>query len=299
MRDILAAWGQADLPCTHHAARENHVYRVGAPPQFALRQHRRGLRSLEQIEAELTWMGHLADQGLAVPRPQALTTGGLVLDVDGQLYSLITWLPGVQLGQGQRPLTLTRRTETFFQLGALLAKLHQLSGPEGLDRPLWDSEGLLGDQPLWGTFWDHPHLTPQQRQAFLTFRAQAQSELAARALPLQLIHADPLQENVLVQDQGLALIDFDDCAYGFTSFDLVTPLVQRLPNPDYEELRAALLNGYGQSVDPPLLDLMLAIRCLTYVGWVKDKMADAAGQAMSGRIVRRAVSQVEAYLART
>ena len=229
---VLAAWDLYDLPCYLHAERENKVYAVGTPQLYALRVHRPHLRTVSQIEAELTWMTNLADQALPVPRAVALRDNTYVLNQDGQLYSLITWLPGTPLGTGQSPLTLTDPEHTFHALGQLLARLHATPAPTSLDRPLWDWHGLLGEKPLWGEFLDHPDLDFEARQLLGTFRNKACRDFEALNLPYQLIHADPLQENVLVQGRSVALIDFDDCAYGYPLFDLATALVQRLPDPN-------------------------------------------------------------------
>ena len=185
--------------------------------------------------------------------------------------------------------------QTFQALGALFRQIHDLPTPTDLDRPDWTADGLVGAEPLWGPFWTHPDLSPAQGQLFLTFRDEARAQLAALTLPSQLIHADPLQENVLVSEGAVALIDFDDCAYGYPLFDLATLLVQRLPDANFADLKAAMIEGYGE-VDRQALALLFALRCLTYVGWVQDKRETAAGRAMSGRIVARAVAQTQAYL---
>ena len=295
MKDVLAAWELADQPCTLHAVRENHVYRIGAPARFALRHHRPGLRTVRQIEAELTWMQHLSSHGLTVPSPQSTKAGRLVLEAEGQLYSLITWLPGRPLGKGQDPLGLPDPTRTFHALGQLLARMHALDAPLNLDRPDWTMEGLLGERPLWGQFWQHPDLSLEEQQLFLEFQAAACRELTRLNLPSKLIHADLLQENVLVDGDQVYAIDFDDCAYGYEAFDLTAPLVQRLPDPSFPALRDALLDGYGD-VDRQLLALLFTVRCLTYVGWIRDKMNTPGGKAMSGRIVSRALQQTRAFL---
>ncbi len=239
-------------------------------------------------------MASLADQSLPVPRPVLTRAQALVLDRDGQLYSLVTWLPGAPLGRGQAPLTLTDPLGTFRALGRLFARLHALTPPADLDRPRWDTLGLVGETPLWGRFWDHPHLNHSERDLLCAVRDQARRELQALNLPIQLIHADPLQENVLVEGDQVALIDFDDCAYGYPLFDLATALVQRLPDPRFPDLRDALIEGYG-GCDRRALALLFLVRCLTYLGWIKDKMTTPQGQAMSQRILTRAVGQARAY----
>ncbi len=294
LKSVLAAWRVQDLPCRQHAERENRVYAVGVPARYALRAHRPRLRTKDQIEAELTWMASLADQALPVPRPVPTQDAALVLDHDGQLYSLVTWLPGFPLGQGQVPLTLPDPLQTFRALGRLLARLHALTPPADLDRPRWDAMGLVGETPLWGRFWDHPDLSRSERDLLRAVRDQARQELQALDLPNQLIHADPLQENVLVEGTQVALIDFDDCAYSYLLFDLATALVQRLPDPRFADLRDALIEGYG-GCDRQTLALLFVVRCLTYVGWIQDKMTTPLGRAMSQRILARALTQAKAY----
>ena len=295
MRDILVAWDLANQPCALHAVRENQVYRVGTPARFALRHHREGLRTISQIEAELTWMKSLADAGIKVSAPVPTLSGKLVLNHEDQLYSLVLWLSGRPLGHAQDLLALPNPEATFHTLGQLLARLHALEAPTGLDRPDWTAEALLGYAPLWGQFWNHPDLSVQDRAMVLQFREQAWAELKRLNLPSQLIHADPLQENVLVEGARVALIDFDDCAYGYRAFDVATSLVQRLPDPRFVALRDALLDGYGP-IDQQVLALLFVVRCLTYMGWIQDKMDTPRGKAMSGRIVRRAVQQTRAFL---
>lgn len=293
MEAILAAWGLEGADVQRHAQRENLIYRVTHEGKaYALRRHRPGLRMRAQIEAELTWMDQLAARGLTVPRPKP----PLVVEGEGMLWSLITWLPGEPLGHRQNPLTLPDPVQTFEALGQLIRALHQQPISEGLDRPVWTSEGLLGEAPLWGRFWEHPDLDTEEQALVLKFREQAQAQLAELNLPVQLIHADLLQENVLVASRQVFAIDFDDSAYSYPLFDLTAPLVQRLPDPRFGELRNALLQGYGGEVDREALALLFAIRCLTYMGWIMDKMDTPEGKAMSERIVRRALAQARAWM---
>ncbi len=34
--------------------------------------------------------------------------------------------------------------------------------PADFTRPAWDIDGLTGDAPFWGRFWEHPALSPDQ-----------------------------------------------------------------------------------------------------------------------------------------
>ena len=294
MNAILSAWGLAAATVQFHAERENRIYRAEADGQtYALRCHRPGLRTRPQIEAELSWMVSLAERGLPVPRP----VKPLVVEGEGRLWSLISWLPGEPLGHGQDALCLPDPVQTFAALGHLIGQLHGQPIRQGLDRPSWTAEELLGEEPLWGRFWEHPDLTREAQKAVLAFREQARVRLCDLDLPVQLIHADLLQENVLVNGPQVFAIDFDDSAYSYPLFDLTAPLVQRLPDPRFAVFREALLGGYPGPVDREALALVFAIRCLTYLGWIMDKMDNPGGQAASKRILGRALAQIEAWTA--
>lgn len=288
---VLESWGLAEAETQLWAERENRVYRVeNAGQSYALRQHRLGLRTPAQIEVELAWMALLADQGLCVPQPQK----PLIVQDGAQLYSLITWLPGRPLGHRQDPLDLPNAEQTFEALGRLIARLHASKPAASVDRPVWDAAGLVGPDPLWGRFWEHPDLSHEEALIMRRFAEQAFDFLKASNMPKQLIHADLLQENVLVDGAQVYAIDFDDSAVSYPLFDLTAPLVQRLPDPKFTALRDALIQGYGD-VDQEALALLFAVRCCTYLGWVQDKMASPEGKAMSDRIRRRALDQVDLW----
>lgn len=298
-------WGFAPDQIRLAARRENIVWRAeDGSGAFALRLHRPGYRNAAQLLSELRWMDALVQGGLNVPRPVPSRAGALVEAVGDTLVDLLTWLPGRPIGmQGQ--LDVTDRVGLCCNLGALLARLHDISDgwtpPPDFSRPAWDRAGLLGDRPLWGPFWDNPGLTAAQRATLLAARAKADAHLAAiePGLDYGLIHADALSENILIHDDALSLIDFDDGGWGFRDFDLATFLMRFLPSPDYPALRAALLAGYAtrRAVDPGALDLFILLRALTYPGWIIPRLHEPGGDARSARAIHTALPLAEAYLA--
>jgi len=71
------------------------------------------------------------------------------------------------------------------------------------DRPHWDLDGLLGDTPHWGRFWDNPSLSEAERSMVQKARKNAARQLFEnKGLRQGLIHADLLQENILLSAQG-------------------------------------------------------------------------------------------------
>ena len=189
-------------------------------------------------------------------------------------------------------------------LGPLLARLHAVSDawerPARFTRPAWDAEGLLGARPLWGRFWEHPHLAPPERALLAEVRERAAAELSARAPELDygLIHADCIGENILLDAKGAPmLIDFDDGGPGFRAFELATFLMRFLDAPDHGTLRAALLDGYGaKAATAEALDLFLLLRALSYVGWIVPRLDEPGGAERSARAIALALPLARAYL---
>lgn len=288
------------------ARRENLVFRIttGAGSLFALRVHRCGYRSADELASELTWMQVLAQGGLAVPKPLASRSRKLLETVHGQHVSVLSWLSGTPLGRSGRPLCIDHREAAFRELGRTLARLHSMSDewapPPGFTRPQWGLEGLLGPEPLWGPFWEHPQLSAAQRCTLLRARAAAIQalELQMPCLDQGLIHADAVRENVLIDRERIQLIDFDDCAFGFRLFDIATALLRNRMEPDYPALTASLCEGYRslRPLDTAQLDLFLMLRAFTYIGWIVPRLGEQGSADRSERFLTTGVELAEIWL---
>ena len=275
----LAHWPITPTSVTLAAQRENKVYRVTtAEGGFALRQHRVGYRTDAQLASELGWMAALDAANLDVPQPIPTKQGEFLVALDGLQFDLLTWLDGVQLGTHGTPLDLPNPEKTLRTLGQSMAQLHIASDawtpPADFTRPAWDTDGLLGETPLWGRFWENPTLAHGQKELFEKFRTTARAALSEGEHDFGLIHADLLRENALVDGDTLRLIDFDDGGHGFRLFELATTLFRLKDEPNAPELTTALIDGY-QSIRPiniTHLPLFIALRACTYVGWIVTRM---------------------------
>ncbi|MEO8299279.1 MAG: homoserine kinase [Burkholderiales bacterium] len=290
----LAAWGLQQAQVSFVAGRENRVYRVqGGGTLYALRLKRPGYRSDAELHAELAWMAAMEQAGLQVPRPQPSSQGRLLEIIDGQRVDLLSWLPGQSLGASRAPLALADAPAVFRRLGHETARLHQASDawarPAGFTRCAWDIDGLVGEAPVWGCFWENPALDAPTRQLLQAFRGAARRTLEQHlgTLDYGLIHADLVRENVMVDGERIGMLDFDDAGFGFRLFDVATTLLKNLAEPDYPALKAALLAGYTQvrPLDTELLTLFIALRATTYVGWIVPRMAEDGSQARNQRFI--------------
>ena len=310
MKDLCAAalklWGLEGADCAFVAGRENQVFRVdSAGATFALRIKRPGYRTKAALKSELDWMAAMEAAGLAVPRPRPALSGRLIEEVEGYCVDLISWLDGTPLGITGQPLDLADAEDTFEALGAALAHIHEASDawtlPAGFERVAWDREGLVGEAPLWGRFWDNPSLDAETCALFKTTRARADALLRAEGggLDYGLIHADLVRENVLLAPGGLQIIDFDDGGFGYRLFDVATALLKNRDEPDYPALESALIRGYRarRPLDTRLLPLFLALRALTYVGWIVPRLGEDRGAERNARLIRQARAQCQSLAA--
>ena len=298
-------WGISPATVTLAAHRENMVFKATKNNKhYALRLHRPGYRTKAELESELNWMQAITQSGLAAPMPIASRNGTFVEVISRVQVDLLTWLPGAPLGaQGEMPL-VRDRVAIVEQLGRLLADLHRTSDdwgtPDHFQRPRWDLNGLVGDTPLSGPSWDNPDLVPKDTEKLILLQGLARTRLASLSsnLDFGLIHADAITENIMLHNDTLALIDFDDGGWGFRDFELATFLMRFLPASDFEDIKAALLRGYQirRNVDSATLDFFILLRALTYLGWIIPRRNEPGGVERSLRAVAVAMPLVDAFL---
>lgn len=269
------AWGARVLRVLRN--RENHVLEIVLPSgaRAALRLHRAGYQAPAAIRSELWWCAELAEAGLPVPAALPALDGSMLVPLpDGRHASAIGWIEGEALGEASLPFSrpLPEVLDLYHALGTLLARVHHATDalhlPDGFVRPRWDRDGLVGDDPLWGRFWEHPAATPDQRRRLIHARDALRERLHGS---VGLIHADVLRENVLVNGGSVSLIDFDDSGFGFRLHDLGTALVQTVHDPAHAEIRRALMAGYG-SRDEDMVKAFTLARTLASVGWTMPRL---------------------------
>lgn len=287
--------------------RENAVYAMMLPEgRAALRLHRRGYQSEIAIRSELWWCGALASRGVPVARPVSTPEGDLLVRLaSGQFASAVGWVDGQPLGAEGVPLTGTRDDQAgqYLALGRLLARVHtvtdELEMPPWFTRPRWDVAGLVGDAPFWGRFWEHPAMTPDEARLACKARDFLHERLGDHAarVPLRLIHADVLRENVFAGRNGLSLIDFDDSGFGFALYDLGTALSRNLEEPALPAIAGALIGGYGETreMEAGMVPVFTLMRCWASVGWIMPRLAP--GNPIIRRYIDRALGLAATMLA--
>lgn len=275
--------------------RENAVFRITLEDgQFAaLRLHRPGYHDETSLRSELHFMAALKRGGLDVPSPvPTRSRQSLVLlmaneHFPAQYADVVSWIDGIPLGQSGVPLShsVAMQADIFFRIGQNMATMHELADvwepPEHFRRPVWDTDGLVGEKPLWGRFWDCRGLSSESTIALSALRHELRRVLAntnSQNLDYGLIHADLVRENIFLRDADskVAFIDFDDAGHGFRLFDLATTLLKNRHEPAYSVIEKALISGYRSrralsEAALAALPLFMVLRNLTYIGWLAER----------------------------
>ena len=215
---------------------------------FALRINTNSPRTPENLRAEIAFVRFLAEDGrVKVPHPIENREGNfytsILHEASGRMFHcvLYSWILGEELEDEPTD-------EQLSALGVAMATMHVAAQdfelPEGSSLPTFDD-------PLW---WTEDFLLSEKSvldveakdliSAALSAIKSGVAMFYANGTPI-LIHADMHGGNVLWYEDGLSVIDFDDCGYGFPLQDLATALYYL----DTPEQDAALRQGY-ESIAP-------------------------------------------------
>ena len=269
---------------------ENWTYRVEDPETraaYALRVHRIGYHTPQEIASELSWIDAL-QQAAIVGTVTALParSGERVIQaetasVPERSVVLFEWEDGAPPDPDANLLPVYR------SLGAISAGMHGHSRtwqrPEGFTRFTWDFDTALGEHGHWGRWQDAVGLDAELQAIFqqtvdvIDHRLRAYGKGPER---FGLIHADMRPANLLVLGDDVRAIDFDDCGHGWFMYDFATTISFIEDHPMVPEWRAAWLEGYRSvatldAEDEAELDTFVMLRRLMLVSWIGSHYAFA------------------------
>ncbi|KAA3627167.1 MAG: aminoglycoside phosphotransferase [Proteobacteria bacterium] len=251
---------------------EKHVMRVNSG--------RLSYHTPRQIESELKWLIALRhDTDIAVPEVLHARDGSLVQtigapDMDKPRHvAVYSFLSGAEPPEDQL-------ATGFERLGEISAHMHlharDWTPPAGFERPGWTPEAILEDQLQWGAWQDGVGIGGETLKLLSRLEdvvRKRTDELATGRDEFGLIHADLRLANLLVDPERTAIIDFDDCGFGWYLFDLASALSFLEERPDALELVACWLRGYRKVADVPIdieaeIPTLIMLRRLQLIGWV-------------------------------
>ena len=275
---------------------ENVTYLVEAAGGYRaiLRVHRDGYHSRRAIESELLWLD-------ALRRDRVVATSGYYLGRNGEAIQVA----GVEGLANPRHLVLFRfvegvapdeaddLSEGFHALGAIAARCHShvlgWERPLGFERLTWDAEAVFGDTPTWGDWRKAPEVTGHIRPVLEEVEATIRKRLTAYGKAPErynLIHADMRLANLLVNEAGTCLIDFDDCGFGWLMYDFAAAISFIEDDPRIPEMRAAWVEGYRtvrplSPADEAEIGTFVMLRRMALLAWIGSHIEAPEPQALA------------------
>jgi Ser/Thr protein kinase RdoA (MazF antagonist) len=283
----LQHWDIEAVAVTIVSHSENIVYKATTAQgkHYALRVHRPGYHTRAELASEQIWTDALLQAGLRVPEAYPTLAGDYYVAAKcgglNRQLGVVGWLEGEPLanhidsddGVGDFPL------QQMTEAGAICAQFHNQASnwipPKGFTRPHLNVEGLLGEQPFWGRFWDVATLTTSERKVINAHRQSIVDILLEYGQPphaYSMIHADLHEGNLFLGPDGMTVIDFDDSGFGWHQYDLAVALVAQSDRRDFDAIKTALFDGYQlhrplSEQDLYLVDVFLLMRTLALIGW--------------------------------
>ncbi len=187
---------------------------------YLVKIHRLNYHTELQINSELQWLRHLSkNKFLKIPVPIHSQKKNYLVKVknlhfpEGRFVSMYHWIHGRFISKKISQVQL-------FQIGQMMATLHNSVAGKKSIRNYWDIQGLIGPLTHFGVLKDIQGVSQTQVQKLEAGRKIVFKKIKKyqRQFPKSfgLIHADFHFGNLLwLKEKRFALIDFDDCGNGF------------------------------------------------------------------------------------
>jgi Ser/Thr protein kinase RdoA (MazF antagonist) len=313
-QQALAAYDLADGAVAELVNQsENATYAVRTPDGWtaaALRVHRLDYHPDGAIRSELTWIDALrADGVVTTPAIVAACDGRrelTVADPAGETAArsvvMFDWLPGASPDEDSL-------VANFAELGELTARLHQHArswqAPPGFVRFSWGYDEAFGSVARWGRWQSAPGVDDASRPVLARLDQTLRIRLAAYGQGHErwgLIHADLRLANLLAQPGSpTAVIDFDDCGFGWFGYDFGTAVSFVEDRPDVPEAMARWVEGYRRVAPLPADDeaelrTFVMFRRLLLLAWIGSHADVDVAQELAPTYALGTAELAEEYL---
>jgi Ser/Thr protein kinase RdoA (MazF antagonist) len=298
---------------------ENATFLVSDPDAgpSVLRVHRLGYHTEQEIASELAWMDALrAEAGVRTPRVLPAADGRQVVTVaeaGGPAAAArhcvrFEFLPGTEPGgPGVEPEgQLTGRH--FEELGEITARMHrhakQWQRPEWFTRFRWDYPAAFGAAARWGRWQDGIGVGPAERQVLTPLDDTLRRRLEAFGQGPErygLVHADTRLANLLVYEDQVSVIDFDDSGFSWYLYDLGTTVSFFEHSPEVPGLVASWLAGYRKAAaltaeDEAEIWTFIMFRRLLLVAWIGSHQGVDIAVELGAGYTQGSCDLAESYL---
>lgn len=261
---------------------ENATFRVDdADRTLVLRVHRLNYHEEEEIRSELAWIEALRQDGVVdTPEPRKGRNGQYVQTLVSATGRPMRRAVAFAFAGGKEPAPGEDLVAWFKRLGALTAQMHlhtkAWARPDTFRRKTWDFDAMFGPRPFWGDWRQGVGLdasgTALMTRALDCIKTRL-DRFGRGPERFGLIHADLRLANLLVDDDKLRVIDFDDCGLSWHLYDFATAVSFFEHEPIVATLREAWVDGYRgvaplPDADEAELPIFVAMRRFLLVAWI-------------------------------
>jgi Ser/Thr protein kinase RdoA (MazF antagonist) len=292
---------------------ENATYAVRTPSGetvAALRVHRLDYHPEGAIRSELSWIDALRADGI-VTTPAVVTARDgrrelTVADPEGATDSrsvvMFDWLPGASPDEDSL-------VANFAELGELTARLHlharAWERPGDFTRFAWGYDEAFGSVARWGRWQDAPGVDAATLPVLARLDQTLRDRVAAYGRGHErwgLIHADLRLANLL-ESPGLptAVIDFDDCGFGWFLYDFGAAVSFIEDHPDVPAATDQWVEGYRRVAtlsveDEAELRTFVMFRRLLLLAWIGSHASVDVAQELAPTYAVGTCALAEEYL---
>lgn len=275
-----------------------------------LRVSRPGYHTLSELNSEMSWLRQINDYTpLIVANPINGRNGEEVQQIlgsDGNIYYCVIcdYLKGSEPDEGN-PRKMVR---DFEMLGETTAYLHRQAsiwnGTKKIDRMEWTYNNIIGDTAAWGRWQDFDDMVPEAEE-FLEEACRIIKKRLARYGRNQnnwgLIHADLRLSNILVEDEQIKVIDFDDCGFGWYLHDMASAISFIEHKEIVPDLINAWLKGYKKvmpftDTDFEEIDTFILMRRLQLMAWLASHKESGPAADFSVGYLKGTLGLAERYI---
>ncbi|MDO5529085.1 MAG: phosphotransferase, partial [Paracoccus sp. (in: a-proteobacteria)] len=270
---ILPRYGLAGAEPRLLSRSENEIWAAG---DLVFRIARAGYHSRAELLSELAWLAALqGTPGLLTLRPVPAQDGALLIETGGRLVAAFTRI------EGSHPEPGPALSPHFRQIGRIAARLHRhaegWTRPHGFTRKSWTIESMIGPNAIWGDWRSTTGLTAQDRDLIGRASAEIARRIGAWDGAFGLIHGDLRLGNLLLTPTGeIAVLDFDDCGFGWQMFDFAASVSFIETAAPLGDLASAWLDGYAEiaplrASDAAMLPTMVMMRRIQLTAWLTSR----------------------------
>lgn len=283
---------------------ENYNWLVKTERQkYVLRLCRPLYHSTEELMGELLWIQEL-EKSTDIRMPVVIKNrrGELLTQMEEYRCTMFSFLNGTTL----RGIDGEELLGYLQEIGHITAKLHrqvqEWPGVKGIIRFTWNYEDLLGKDARVGDWRNHPRLTKAERTVYEKAEqiiGEKLEKYGKNPDNYGLIHSDFNINNVLVDQENVQVLDFDDCGFGWFLYDLSTSVLEY--DEGIRDKIAAWIKGYEterklSETDKSMIPTFIVMRKIVRIGWIASHMENDTVKKVTDRYYEQTYRMAKRYI---